>query len=228
MSCYESEIINEKVESIEIDETASDNTSVFFETKSHSDLFNKIDIIIDNLSELSNYNLKDFELNKDFMNELSLKTKKINKLNLLLNNNINDFTTKEMLLYIKHKEYEKIKKSNKNKDKDKYAINKKISTFNEVLKFMDLENDTLISRAELLQKINFYIKNDKTSNNSDIFVEGDNKSFKLIGKVKDLFDFIKVEMKKRGDLEDESLFPEKLSYTQIMKYLKYCFPENKK
>ena len=35
-------------------------------------------------------------------------------------------------------------------------------------------------------------------------------------------------MIKRGDLGNSDEFPKDLAYTQIMKYLKYCFPETVK
>ena len=109
-------------------------------------------------------------------------------------------------------------------DKDKMAINKPHKTYPEVLTFMGLEEDSTISRAQLIQGINAFVKKQKAENNPEIFVEGNNKCFNLIGELKELFDFIKNQMINRGDLtdENENSFPSYISYRDIMKYLKYC------
>ena len=72
----------------------------------------------------------------------------------------------------------------------------------------------------------FFCKKEKIANNPDIFVQGDNRRFRLIGNLRILFDFIKHKMILRGDLENPEEFPEHISYTDIFKYLKYCFPQD--
>ena len=99
-----------------------------------------------------------------------------------------------------------------------------MKTFPEVLIFMDLSSDTEISRGRIIQSVNAFVKTEKTAKNPDIIVEGNNRAFKLIGKLLTLFKFIKTEMVKRGDMKETDPLPEFLLYTQIMKYLKYCFP----
>ena len=100
------------------------------------------------------------------------------------------------------------------------------STYTEVLTFMELQ-DTEVKKVSsfcVCEKIMYFVRKEKHSNNRDIFVEGDGKSFRLIGDLKILFNFIKNQMILRGDLENPEEFPEHLEYFDIFKYLKYCFP----
>ena len=102
------------------------------------------------------------------------------------------------------------------------------STYIEVLTFMELQNTEVrkISKCDVLEQINSFVKKEKRSNNPDIFVAGDSRHFRLIGDLKILFDFIKQQMITRGDLENPEEFPEHIAYTDILKYLKYCFPQD--
>jgi len=109
--------------------------------------------------------------------------------------------------------------------KENCAINKEKETFKEVLNFIKLEEGTLISRGQVIKSINSFVKKEKTNNNPDIFVEGDNTRFALVGDLKVLFDFIQSEMIRRGTLKSTDEFPTTLSYKDIMKYVSYCFPE---
>ena len=72
-------------------------------------------------------------------------------------------------------------------------------------------------------------------NNTDIFVEGDNKAFRLIAELKNLFDFTKkimleknelAECIEKGRLDSNGNVPSVRHYTDIMKYIPYCFKEN--
>ena len=107
------------------------------------------------------------------------------------------------------------------------SIHKLQKTYKEVLVFMKLENThvTRVTREYILSAFHNYVKKQKAENNPDIFVVGDNRRFRLIGDLKILFDFIKQQMITRGDLENPEEFPEHIAYTQILKYLKYCFPQ---
>ena len=107
------------------------------------------------------------------------------------------------------------------------AIHTLQKTYKEVLVFMKLENThvTRVTREYILSAFHNYVKKQKAENNPDIFVEGDNRRFRLIGDLKILFDFIKQQMITRGDLENPEEFPEHIAYTQILKYLKYFFPQ---
>jgi hypothetical protein len=101
-------------------------------------------------------------------------------------------------------------------------------TYKEVLIFMKLENTPVkkVSKVHILKAINIYVKKERANNNPDIFVEGDNKRFRLIGDLKILFDFIKKQMILRGDLENEQEFPEHISFIDLFKYVRYCFPQH--
>jgi hypothetical protein len=102
------------------------------------------------------------------------------------------------------------------------------STYIEVLTFMKLENTEVkkIGKCDVLEQINAFVKKEKRANNPDIFVAGDNRRFRLISDLKILFDFIKHQMILRGNLENPEEFPEHIAYTDIFKYLKYCFPQD--
>jgi hypothetical protein len=102
------------------------------------------------------------------------------------------------------------------------------STYTEVLTFMKLENTEVkkITKFDIIEQINAFVKKEKRANNPDIFVAGDNRRFRLIGDLKILFDFIKHQMILRGNLENPEEFPEHIACTDILKYLKYCFSQD--
>ena len=187
----------------------------------------KLDTIVECLTFINDKNLKDFNLTKDFFSNVSNKCKKIIKLNTQMTTNVMDLMLKENLVSLKHKDL-KQSKPKKVINKENLAINKPMITYPEVLKFLKFEDNSMVSRAQLIQNINAFVKKEKTANNPDIYVKGDNRCFNLIGELKELFDFIKLKMLERGDLQNESEFPPNISYRQIMKYLKYCFHEIKK
>ncbi len=111
----------------------------------------------------------------------------------------------------------------KTTNKDKSAVNKKLAVEDNLLTFMGLEKGTLVSRAEALQAITGYVKSVKESGTPDIKVEGNNRAFKLIGKLAPLFKGIEKTMIERGDLKKGEIVPDKITYIQIMKYMTYCF-----
>lgn len=119
--------------------------------------------------------------------------------------------------------------------KEKTLIKEKIfkfhyfkSTYIEVLTFMKLQNTEVkkIGKYDILEQISAFVRKEKYANNPDIFVGRDDKRFRLIGDLKVLFNFIKKQMINRGDLENPEEFPEYIRYIDIMKYLKYCFPQD--
>ena len=101
-------------------------------------------------------------------------------------------------------------------------------TYKEVLIFMKLENTQVkkVSKVNIIVAINNYVKKEKANNNPYIFVEGDDRRFRLIGDLKILFDFIKKQMILRGHLENQQEFPEHIAYINIIKYVRYCFPQH--
>jgi len=209
-------------------EDVSNESSDSNDDEEKENLNMQLDLIIETLSTVTETNLKEFTLTKEFVTQLSKKVKDINKLSSKLFTNTLDIYTKENLVSIKNKN-SKQKKPKKVVNKENMAINKGQETFSEVLQFMEFEEESLVSRAQLIQKINSFVRIEKEKKNPDIFVEGDNKLFKLIGPLKDLFDFIKIKMIEREDFLESDDFPIQISYRDIMKYLKYCFhPSTKK
>jgi hypothetical protein len=203
-----------------------DNTSQSEELLNYScnDYLSKLDQVSDGLSYLNDKYLKDYDITKDFISQVNTKLKKINKFLFNINQTISDHLFKENLSSIK-KDTKNSKKPKKQIDKEKCAINIVSDTYPEVLSFMELSDDvSQVSKAQVMQEINSYVKKEKLEKNPDILVEGDNKSFQINGRLSPLFVFIKKQMIERGDLQDESEFPKQLMYTQLMKYLKYCFP----
>jgi hypothetical protein len=98
----------------------------------------------------------------------------------------------------------------------------------DVFIFMKLQNTEVIkiSKIDIFKEIIYFVRKEKQSNNPDIFVHGDNRRFRLIGNLKILFNFFKHQMITRGDLENSEDFPEHIAYTDIFKYIKYCFSQN--
>ena len=194
---------------------------------SESDYINKYNNIIEDLNFIKKNDIKDFELTKDLINDINKKISNIDKLFMNVRHNFTDYTTKESSSSLKNKSK---KNKVKNTNNANAPINKKKPTYPEVLKFLKFDEEVEVSRAEILIGINAFVKEQKTNKNPDIFIEGDNSKFVLIGDLKIFFNFIKKQMIERGDLkkEDENTFPDYLGYRDIMKYTKYCFPESQK
>lgn len=110
------------------------------------------------------------------------------------------------------------------KDTSNHAVNKKKETFKEVLDFLDLPEDSLVSRTDVHRGMLKFIEVEKEKVNTDIFYDETKKNFKIIGKMKVLFDFIRLEKIKRGKMTETELFPLYIQNKDIMKYTSYCFP----
>lgn len=218
----QAEEVNEQNDDDENQET-SDPEAVY----SMDELLQNYDLFLKPLEFISKQNLKNYDVSKDSIIQITKVMNKATKLfaNIQISNN--DFLTKETASSLKTKDA-KAKKPKKIVNKENFAINKENESYPEVLAFMKLNENTNVSKAHILQEINAFVKKEKTANNPEIFFEGDNRRFKLIGDLKVLFEFIKKQMIKRGDLGNSDEFPKDLAYTQIMKYLKYCFPETVK
>jgi len=114
------------------------------------------------------------------------------------------------------------------KDTSTHAVNKKKKAYEEVLSFMNLEKDTFVSRTDIMKAIYGYVKNERNTNPQEINIEGDKKSFKLVGKLFELFKFLFEIGKENGTIQNETDFPSQLANTDIMKYTSLCFvPEEK-
>jgi hypothetical protein len=220
-----SEEISDKNEvSEETSNEVSEETSVVNSDEQfydNSEYLSNLDKVLESLTYLNNNKITNYEIDKQFILNVQNKLKKINKLYLVLNEDILTYLFKSNLSCIK-KNY-KSSKNPKKIDKDKCPINILSDTYPEVLSFLSLSDNTKISKALVMQQVNSYVKEEKQNKNPDILVEGDNRSFKIGGKLLPLFEFIKKQMIERNDLLDENLFPKQIMYTQLMKYLKYCF-----
>lgn len=108
-------------------------------------------------------------------------------------------------------------------NKDNAAVNKKLPVDDILLSFMGVPAGTQVSRAEALKAITSYVKTAKQTGTVDIKVEGNNRAFKIAGKLQPLFKGIEKLMLEKGDLNKGETVPDKITYIQIMKYMSYCF-----
>ena len=103
------------------------------------------------------------------------------------------------------------------------AIHKKLEVYPYVLTFMNLPDNTMVSRADVLTAITSFVKSEKAIEPDMITCKDDKRSFYIIGKLKTFFDGISNIMKSKN-IEEE--VPSQIKFTQIMKYMKYCFVKN--
>lgn len=178
-----------------------------------------INVASDKFTEFSK-SFKDFSLNKEDRSKMELALKKFSKATALVQTSYVDLLTKQVSALEKNV----VSKSSVPKvfDKEKAAIHKKLVAQPFLLTFMKAEPGALVSRAEALSAITGYVKEEKLKN-PEIIVEGDKKSFKLIGDLKVLFDGIRVVMENKKLVTAEKPFPETIKFTQIMEYMSHCF-----
>jgi hypothetical protein len=214
---------NNEVSNIENDDNESSVPEIE-EVSSPVEILNHIKNIESSYEFLSKISLKNYDFDKISFTELITSKKKIAKYSFAFEQDLFQDLSKEKLSSIKKQS--KSKKGNKPKhtNTDGFAINIPHETYPEVLAIMKYDEGTQLSKTKVMQFINAYVKKEKTSGNQDILVQGDNRSFKIIGEIKELFDFIRTVMVERGDMEQDQEFPKQLTYTGIFKYLKYCFP----
>ena len=162
--------------------------------------------------------------NKDVRNKFETVFKKFFKASSQLTVTYPEIISKQLSVAEKSSHGKSSVKKTTNKDKS--AVNKKLAVEDNLLTFMGFEKGTLVSRAEALQAITGYVKSVKETGNPDIKVEGNNRAFKLIGKLGPLFKGIEKTMLERGDLKKGEMVPDKITYIQIMKYMTYCFKKN--
>ncbi len=216
-----------KLEEIQVENDDQEAVVESEKTFSMETLLENYGNLVNTLEVISKENLKNYDVSKDSINQITKLMNKSIKLFGSIQISNNDFTTKETADSLKTKDA-KSKKPKKNVAKENYAINKECETYKEVITFMNLDDNAKVSKAQLIKAINSFVKLEKEKKNPDIFFEENNKYFKLIGNLKILFEFIKKQMIVRGDLKNPEEFPKGIAYTQIMKYLKYCFPETEK
>lgn len=215
-----------KVEEVETDKNESSELSES-EEKSIDTLLEKYGELIKTLEFISKENLKNYIVSKESFDQITNYVNKFIKLSGALQISNNNFMAKETSESLKAKDA-KSKKPKKVVDKEKSAVNLKKETYKEVLTFLNLPENTLVSQSDIQRGIIKFVKNERESGNPDIFVKDfkePKKWFKLIGNLKVFFDFIKKQKIERGDLSKSDEFPNQIRYQDIMGFVKYCFPE---
>ena len=122
--------------------------------------------------------------------------------------------------FIENKKKKKMMKNTSNSHVNKLKLAKPYT-----LLFMDIHDNNMTCTADILRSFSKFIKEEKDKKNKDIFVykennEIDNTSFKIIGKMKVLFEEIKKEAHTRGDM---ITIPGELTFKNIFTYVKYMF-----
>jgi hypothetical protein len=205
------------------DKTEYDNNYVF--NNLPIDVFNNIIETLNKLTPLINN--KNIIKKKGDLEKIDLLVKNLEKTYFLFN----DISRRCLIdSYGQNKKnFMEIKKNKKLlKNKDNSHVNKKRIAQDFTLKFMNIElENNMISTADILRSFSNYIKEEKGKKNKDIFVykednQIDNKSFKIIGTMKELFDNIQKEAVKRNTL---LIIPEVLTYNDLFTYIKYLFKE---
>ena len=205
----------ETVENIVVEE----NSTVVVQELEINSVIDLLSNFSDKMTEMSKI-FKDTVLSKDERSKVETSFKKMDKSLLLMKSCYTDHLNKQLALLEKHSSGKStgVKKVT---DKEKSAIHKKLPVQSFLLKFMNLPENTLVSRSSALSAITGYVKNEKVKN-PDIIVSNDKRSFKLIGELKPLFDGIEKIMKSKNLLEGKSM-PTEIKYTQIMQYMTHCF-----
>ena len=197
------------------EESTTENTEV------STQLLEQFNDLSDKLTDFTK-NMRNITFNnKDVRNKFETVFKKFFKASSQLTITYPEIISKQLTVAEKSSHGKSSVKKTTNKDKS--AVNKKLAVEDNLLTFMGLEKGTLVSRAEALQAITGYVKSVKETGNPDIKVEGNNRAFKLIGKLGPLFKGIEKTMLERGDLKKGEIVPDKITYIQIMKYMTYCF-----
>jgi hypothetical protein len=179
----------------------------------------EFNLLCDKLSEFAKA-MKDYSLaQKEQRSKVDQLMKKFKKVSTSVDSAFVDLCFKQISVSEKHGG-SKSSAPKKVLDKSKSAVHKKQPTRDVLLKFMGLEAGTQVSRAEALNAINSFVREEKEKKNPEIFVEGDNKAFRIIGKLKPLFDGIGEVMKSKGKAEP---VPQQIYFTQIMGYMSHCF-----
>lgn len=210
------------------DEEISFETSLDTELE-NSEYIKHLTIIKEAYEKLNTMPFKNLSPTPDFFTNMMSLKKKINKDSSKLNESITDYIEKEVLSQIK-KGHKSKKNKNKSTDKSKSSVNVPKDTYPEVCLFMDIPEGSQVSQSSVHRKICNIVKQYKIGGNKDIIVEKNNKSFNIVGDLVPIFDFFRNQMIALGDLAEDKKedFPKVSSYTDMMKYLHYCFHPKKK
>lgn len=203
------------------------NEEISFETSPDTEAENaeyikQLSIIKEAYEKLNSMPFKNLTPTPEFFSNVMVFKKKINKEHAKLNESIADFSEKEVLVQIK-KGYKSKKNKNKTTDKSKSSVNVPKDTYPEVCLFLGVPEGAQVSQTSVQRKICDIVKQYKIAGNPDITVEGDNRSFNIIGDLVPIFNYFRDKAIERGDLQNKDEFPKVSSFTSMMKYFKYCF-----
>lgn len=179
----------------------------------------EFNVLCDKISEFSKV-FKDYSLvQKEHRSKVDQLIKKFKKSTMQVESSFFDLCFKQ-ISFVEKSGGGKTVTVKKVTDKSKSPVHKKQVVRDALLKFMDLEPSTLVSRAEALNAINSFVREQKEKKNPEIVVAGDNRSFRLIGKLKTLFDGLAPVMVAKGITTP---VPDHIKFTDIMGYMSHCF-----
>ena len=214
------ELTPEEVVKLDIEEhSLNEQEGIILEELGFAIVLDKLNSISDQFHEFNSF-FKNFSFSKEERLKIEPVFKKTQKSFLALQTAYYDNLSRKLSISEKNSG-NRSNGTKKVQDKEKSAIHKKLSVHPFLLKFMKLEQGTLVSRSDALTAITGYVKQEKEIN-PDIIVESDKRSFKLIGELKDLFDGIEKVMRSKNLLENSQI-PSEIKYTQIMEYMTHCF-----
>jgi len=198
-------------EPVSVPETITESDQEF------TSIIDFINLASDKLAESNKY-VKEAHMNKDQRSKFEASLKKVLKSMSLVQTTFYDNMSKQ-LSSLEKNSHGKSSGVKKTTDKDKAAIHKLLPVYPFFLKFLKLEEGTLVSRATGLKLINSYVKEEKLKN-PDLVIHDDKKSFMIFGELETLFAEINKVMISRNVNEE---IPKHIKYTDIMKYMSYCY-----
>jgi hypothetical protein len=214
------ELTPEEVVKLDIEEhSLNEQEGIILEELGFTIVLDKLNSISDQFHEFNSF-FKNFSFSKEERLKIEPIFKKTQKSFLALQTAYYDNLSRKLSISEKNSG-NRSNGTKKVQDKEKSAIHKKLAVHPFLLKFMKLDQGTLVSRSDALTAITGYVKQEKEIN-PDIIVESDKRSFKLIGELKDLFDGIEKVMRSKNLLENSQI-PSEIKYTQIMEYMTHCF-----
>lgn len=197
-------------------EVQSTEQEVLLETTFQS-VFDYMNIVSENLIEKSK-SFKEDNMDRETRTKFEVSFNKFNKAVSQFTRSYNEALLRQLNILEKNGSRSSVKKTIT--DRDKIAIHKKHSVYDFLLTFMKLPSGTKVSRAEALTAITKYVKDQKAVN-PEIIVGDDNRSFKIVGDLKVLFDGIEKNLVKNNALLQP--MPNQIKFTQIMTYMSHCF-----
>lgn len=201
------------------EQTDAESETVVVQEFDMNQSIEEFNVLCDKITEFSKV-IKDFSLvQKENRSKVDQLIKKFKKSTMQAESSFFELCFKQISV-VEKSGGSKTSVQKKVTDKSKSPVHKKQVVRSALLKFMDLEPNTLVSRAEALNAINSFVREQKEKKNPEIVVAGDNRSFRLIGKLKVLFDGLTPVMIAKGITTP---VPDHIKFTDIMGYMSHCF-----